>query len=344
MKEERLDEIRREAERTGRVDAKGIRAAGGPLPEANARDGYYGLPLLKKPVWSWEVPVYFFAGGAAGASAMIGVAARISGADGRLVRDARVIAAIGAGLSAPLLIADLGRPERFVNMLRVFKPQSPMSVGAWLLSAFGASAVGSVLLPQTFGDVAAIGSAAAGVGMATYTGVLLGATSIPVWSTHASTLPLHFGASATGSAISLLELRGHDDAALNLIGIASAIFETATGARVELLGNVESEPLRRGSTGTLTRIGGVLSGPVPLLLRLFGARSGKTRRLAAASTLAGSLITRFAWLAAGRASARDPRPPLQLEDGDGMRRRDAIGQRPPARKKRQNESDARGEQ
>jgi hypothetical protein len=311
--EKRLDELRREAELTGRIDAKGIRASGAPLPEASASNGYYGLPLLKQPVWTWEIPLYFAVGGAAGVAAMIGVAAQLSGADKRLVRDARWIAAIGANLSAPLLIADLGRPERFLNMLRVFKPQSPMSVGAWILAAFGAGATGAVILPGAFRDAAAIGSAVAGLGMATYTGVLLGATSIPVWSKHVAMLPLHFGASATGSAVSLLQLRGHDDRALNAIGIAAASFETMTGARIELSDDVESEPLRRGATGTLTRIGGVLSGPVPLLLRIFGGRSKKTRRLAAASTIVGSVITRLAWVAAGRASARDPRPALQVD-------------------------------
>jgi formate-dependent nitrite reductase membrane component NrfD len=309
--EKRLDELRREAELTGRVDAKGIRASGAPLPEASASNGYYGLPLLKQPVWTWEVPVYFAVGGAAGVAAMIGVAAQLSRADKSLVRDARWIAAIGATLSAPLLIADLGRPERFLNMLRVFKPQSPMSVGAWLLSAFGAGSTAAVILPGAFGDAAAIPSAVAGLGMATYTGVLLGATSIPVWSKHVALLPLHFGASATGSAISLLELRGHDDRALNAIGMVAASFETMTGARIELSDDLESEPLRHGASGTAIRIGGVLSGPVPLLLRMFGARSRKMRRLAAASTIVGSVITRLAWVAAGRASARDPRPALQ---------------------------------
>src|SRR5438270_5344811 len=99
--------------------------------------GYYGLPFLKEPVWTWEVPSYFFVGGAAGAAAVLGAAAQITGADRDLVSDARWIAAAGSALSAPLLIGDLGRPGRFLNMLRVFKLQSPMSVGAWTLTAFG---------------------------------------------------------------------------------------------------------------------------------------------------------------------------------------------------------------
>ena len=101
---------------------------------------YHGFPLLKKPVWTWEIPAYFFVGGTAGAAALIGAVAHRTGGSDALVRDARWIAAAGAALSPPLLIADLGRPERFLNMLRVFKVQSPMSVGAWTLVAFSSAA------------------------------------------------------------------------------------------------------------------------------------------------------------------------------------------------------------
>src|SRR5947209_16363355 len=129
MNESRLDQLREEARRKGRVDAPGVHPAGSPMPSAPAphqvRD-YYGLPLLKEPVWTWEVPAYFFVGGAAGAAAMIAAAAQIAGGRPDLVRDARWLAAGGAALSTPLLISDLGRPERFLNMMRVFKPQSPM--------------------------------------------------------------------------------------------------------------------------------------------------------------------------------------------------------------------------
>src|SRR5207237_1714315 len=119
IEEERLQQIRREAERRGRVDAKGVRPIASPFPQATEETGYYGLPLIKPPVWTWEVPAYFFVGGAAGAAAVVGAAARIAGADRDLVRHARWIAAAGAALSTPLLIGDLGRPKRFLNMLRV---------------------------------------------------------------------------------------------------------------------------------------------------------------------------------------------------------------------------------
>ncbi|HUP61917.1 MAG TPA: NrfD/PsrC family molybdoenzyme membrane anchor subunit [Thermoanaerobaculia bacterium] len=237
---------------------------------------YYDLPLLKPPVWTWEVPAYFFVGGAAGAVAVLGVAARIAGNDEKLVRDARWIAAIGATVSGPLLVADLGRPERFLNMLRVFKPQSPMSVGAWTLALFGASSTAALFLPgKTLRDVAATLSAASGLVMSTYTGVLIGATSIPAWNRHANTLPIHFGASALGSAVALLELRGNRSDALNALGLGAALFESLPG---------DSDALSHA-----------LSGTVPLVLRLFGKR-----KAAAVSSLLGSLITRYAWVGAGK--------------------------------------------
>src|SRR5215510_16037803 len=102
--------------------------------------GYYDLPLLKPPVWTWEIPAYFFVGGAAGAAAVVASVAKAAGASPTLVRDARWIAAAGGLVSPALLVSDLGRPERFLNMLRVFKVRSPMSVGAWTLVAFSNAA------------------------------------------------------------------------------------------------------------------------------------------------------------------------------------------------------------
>jgi len=328
--EERFEELRREALEKGRVDAPGVRAHGAPLPEPpsevaaqQSETSYHELPLLKPPVWTWEIPLYFFVGGAAGASAMLAAVARITGAEEALVRDARFIAAGGAVLSAPLLISDLGRPERFLNMLRIFKPQSPMSVGAWTLAVFGGAATASALadelsrrtrLPVTIvADGSGLLAAATGLVMCTYTGVLLGVTAIPVWSEHVTVLPMHFGASALGSAVSLLELRGHDHPALNALGIGAATFETLTAGTIDRTSKISSEPLRDGSTGRWIRTAGLLSGVVPLALRLFGGKSRRARQLAAVATLAGSVITRFAWVQAGKKSAADPRPVMEGE-------------------------------
>lgn len=270
-------------------------------------EGYYGRPALKPPVWTWEVPAYFFVGGTAGAAALIAAVGRRSGAPDSLVRDARWIAAAGGALSPPLLISDLGRPERFLNMLRVFKLRSPMSVGAWTLVAFSNTAAASAFadlarrltggrLPVTVvSDAADVLSAATGLVLSTYTGVLLGATAIPVWSRHAALLPLHFGASGLGSAVSVLELLGHRERALNLLGIGTALVETAMAVHVETSGEPATSALREGPAAGLVRAAGVLSGPVPLVLRLAGAR-----RLAALSTIAGSILTRIAWIEAGK--------------------------------------------
>src|SRR4051794_22115261 len=159
---------------------------------------YYDVPLLKAPVWTWEVPLYFFVGGAAGGAAIIGTVAEWTGTDGTLARDARWIAAAGGPLSAALLTADLGRPERFVNMLRVFKPQSAMSVGSWTLASF--SATTSAALVPRISSIAVPASAMLGAGMLTYTGVLIGATAIPVWHENVKLLPIHFAASGVAAA------------------------------------------------------------------------------------------------------------------------------------------------
>lgn len=276
---------------------------------------YYGRPALKRPVWTWEVPAYFFVGGASGAAAVIAAVAHRLGGDERLVRHARWIAAAGTIVSPPLLISDLGRPERFLNMLRVFKVQSPMSIGAWTLVAFSnASAAatfadlvddrsGGNVVARVVRDAADVASAATGLVLSTYTGVLLGATAIPVWSKNATLLPVHFGASAVGSAVSLLELLGHHDRALNRLGIGAAFAETVLAAHIETSDEPTLRDVRNGQAGTLVRAAGVLSGPVPLLLRLFAGRSAGARRLAAVSTIAGSVLTRIAWVEAGKSNA-----------------------------------------
>ncbi len=314
-RERRLEQIRREAADLGRVDRPGIQPAGSPLPPVPVEGGgYYGQPLLKAPVWTWEIPAYFFVGGAGGAAAVIGAVARAAGASEALVRDARWIAAVGGAASPPLLVSDLGRPERFLNMLRVFKVRSPMSVGAWTLVAFthasGAAAFADVArrasggrLPvKVVGDAAEVVAAATGLVLATYTGVLIGATAVPVWSQNVQLLPIHFGASALGTAVSLLELMGHRDRALNNLGIGAAATETVIGLALEGQDDPTLDPLKKGWSGRVTRLGGVLSGPLPLALRVLGRRSMAARRAAAVSTIAGSLLTRVGWLAAGRES------------------------------------------
>jgi len=327
--ERRLTALRHEAAQSGVVSGRGVSPEGAPFPQASPTTGYYGVPLLKEPQWHPEVPLYFFVGGAAGASAVIAEMASWLGNDRELVRSARWMAAGGGALSSALLIKDLGVPSRFLNMLRVFKPQSPMSMGAWTLSAFSsfsAAAAFANLMQVKLGPLipirvveqsASLLATATGLVMASYTGVLIGATVIPVWNENVGTLPQHFAASGLNSAASLLELFGHDDnRALNLLGISASCYEVVEGALLESKRHRVNEPLRKGWSGAIVRAGGVLSGPVPLALRLAYAVSGnkKLRRAAAWSSIAGSLLTRFGWVRAGQASARDHRIPLELPE------------------------------
>ena len=145
--EERLDALREEAAQTGKVLDHGIVPVGGPFPKPASGVSYHGNPVLKPPTWTWQVPLYFFVGGVAGISAVIALVAHLFGNAG-VVRAGLWIGFLGALVSAPLLIADLGRPARFLNMLRVFKWRSAMSVGAWTLTLFSFGRLGG-RLPRT---------------------------------------------------------------------------------------------------------------------------------------------------------------------------------------------------
>jgi Polysulphide reductase, NrfD len=233
-------------------------------------------------------------------------------------------------VSSALLISDLGRPSRFLGMMRVFKLQSPMSVGAWTLTVFGTCSAGAAFaemlgrrynwLPiRVVGDLSEGISALAGLPFATYTGVLIGATVIPVWNENVSTLPIHFGMSGLNSAVSILELLGHDNKALNTLGMGAAAIETFEGISIETNKKPVMDPLKRGKSGMITRLGGVLSWPIPLALRVAAAfagekRSRQIRRIAAASSITGSMLTRIAWIHAGHVSAENWRLPLEVPE------------------------------
>jgi hypothetical protein len=327
VSEARLLQLRREAETRGRVEARGVHPPGAPLPQASPETGYYGIPMLKQPQWKWEVPLYFFVGGAAGSAAVIGAMANWVGRDPLLRRNARLLAAAGGAISTGLLVADLGRPSRFLNMLRVFKKQSAMSVGAWTLAAFstfsGAAAFAELAAEafdfapiRVLGHISEAFSAALGLPFHNYTGVLIGATAIPVWNRNITSLPIHFGMSGVNSAVAILELLGHDHGALNLLGIGASAFETYEGVHLEQRTEPALDPLKHGFSGWLTRLGGVLSGPAPLGLRVAAQISGskKMRRAACWSAIAGSLLTRYGWMRAGHASAKNWRLPLEISE------------------------------
>jgi formate-dependent nitrite reductase membrane component NrfD len=264
---------------------------------------------LKAPVWTWEIPAYFFVGGAAGAAAVVAAAAATIGGDAALARHARWIAAAGALLAPLLLISDLGRPARFLHMLRVVKLRSPMSMGVWTLVVFAGAVFSSIALDVIGAAVPAAAplrtaadfvSAGTGLVLATYTGVLIGTTAIPVWSSSARTLPFHFGASAMGAAVSILELIGHRAGALNRVGMGAAAIETVVLVVLERRRDRAANPLRTGRSGALTRAGVTLTGPVALAFRLAAGSLPIARPIAAVCAIIGSLLARIGWIAAGR--------------------------------------------
>ena len=324
--EARLDALREKAARTGQVQNRGIVPVGGPFPKP-ASASYHGNPVLKPPTWTWQVPLYFFVGGLAGTSAVIALAAHLFGNAG-LIRAGLWIGFSGALISAPLLIADLGRPARFLNMLRVFKPRSAMSVGAWTLSGFacavGVAVVCHELILAGFGNdlllvlewVAEIGAALTGLILASYTSVLLGVTAIPVWSENRKLVPVVFLTGGLGSAAAVLEFLGFLVPVTQFIGIVASAVETLVEIIIELRGRYVDRPLREGVVGWLTRTGALLAGPTSLLLRIFWGHSSMARYLAAVCFVSGALISRYAWIAAGRVSSRDPQALFQIQRVD----------------------------
>lgn len=298
----------------GAVAGNGVDVAGGPIPR---QPGYYGQPVVKPPVWTWEIPIYLFIGGLAGMSAIIAAAAGIFG-HSDVARAALWLAAGGVIISPMLLIADLGRPLLFINMLRVFKPQSAMSMGVWILTFFSASvAPGWIVFElhrahafsgsadqilHVLATVFVAASAMFGMLLATYTGVLFGATAIPAWFLHRIQLPIHFGIAGLGSAVAILELLGHRIAALNMLGLFSAAAETilAIWLTIDRHGPAD-RACHHGASGWTIRLGGLFSGPASLILRFLGLIP-----MAAICFVIGALISRFGWSAAGKLSGRDP--------------------------------------
>ncbi|MDA0644670.1 NrfD/PsrC family molybdoenzyme membrane anchor subunit, partial [Nonomuraea ferruginea] len=169
------------------------------VPEAEFRS-YYGRPVIKPPIWHEpHMPTYLYLGGVSGVSSSMAVMARLTGRT-RLDRTARVAAAAGAALGAGLLSAELGRPERFLNMFRVFKLTSPMSVGSWILAAHGGLSAAALagdltgILPAA-GDAALLATAVTGPLTATYTAVLVADTAVPAWHEAYRELPFLFAGS-----------------------------------------------------------------------------------------------------------------------------------------------------
>lgn len=295
---------------------------------------YYGQPVVKEPEWTWEVPWYLFAGGLAGASSGLGLGARLTGR-AVLAQRAGLVAAAGAVASPALLIADLGRPARFINMLRVFKPTSAMNVGSWILALYGPAAAGAGLLgtvgrlPRLRGTLEKT-AAALGLPMATYTAVLVADSSIPVWHDARRDLPFLFAGSAamTAGAAATLLSPAEEAGPARRLALAGAVSELAAGELMQRRLGETGEVYEQGDTGRWETAAKACTTAGAGLLALGGGRTSGRRRVAAlagsALLLAGGLAQRWAVYRAGFASARDPKYTVKpqrerLRRGEGHR-------------------------
>jgi hypothetical protein len=281
------------------------------VPRAEFRS-YYGRPVIKEPVWKEpDVPGYLFFGGLAGASSVLAAGAQLTGRPG-LARVAKIAALGGISLSTVALINDLGRPARFINMLRVFKVSSPMSVGSWILSAYGPAAGVAALSDITgilppIGSAATAGAAVLGPAVTTYTAVLLCDTAVPAWHEAHREMPYVFAgsaASAAGGFGLLAAPPGQAEPARRLAIVGGAVELTAKKLLEQRLGG-QGEPYQNGRAGKLLRAAEILT-----VCGLAGAALSRRSRvlsaLSGATLLAASAATRFGIFEAGRTSARHP--------------------------------------
>ena len=292
------------------------------VPEV-AFDSYYGRAVIKPAPWDYRIPTYLYTGGLAAGSALIAAGAEMTGRT-QMQRNSRLVALGALGVSTAALVSDLGRPERFLNMLRVLKLTSPMSIGTWILGAFGAftgvgaaSEVAKVMIDtdKRFGRFLPVIDRAASIGagffaapLAAYTAVLLSNTATPTWHGVYKELPFVFVGSGTAAAAgaamittSPLEAAPARRMALFGAGLELGGYEVMT-RNAGLIG----EPLRQGKAGKLLKAAKTLTVVGSALTVL--SRKRRVPAVAAGLALnASSALLRFGVFYAGIESAKDPK-------------------------------------
>lgn len=307
----------RDGSRRGR--GKRERGEKAMVPDAEFTS-YYGRPVLKAAPWGNDIPAYLFLGGVAGGSALLGAGADLAGLT-HLRRTARLGSLGAITISFGALVHDLGRPERFVNMLRVAKPTSPMSVGTWILSAFspaiGVAAVSefSGLLPRpldrvvaVLGRPAGLAAALAGPAVASYTAVLLADTATPAWHEGYRQLPFVFvgSASVASGGWALLTAPWAETGPARRLAVAGAALELTSETLMEKRMGLPAETLHAGQPGKMIKAAKVCT-VVGAAAAAYSGRSPVAAKLAGVALLAASALTRFGIFEAGQASTRDPK-------------------------------------
>ncbi|MFL6717238.1 MAG: NrfD/PsrC family molybdoenzyme membrane anchor subunit [Burkholderiaceae bacterium] len=317
--------MRAEAMQTGRPPAAAVERYDGP--------SYYGQPAVKASNYGALVWSYTFIAGLSGAAQIIASVADLGGrsAHARMIRNGRYIAVAGAAAGAALLVADLHTPQRWYNMLRIFRPTSPMSIGTGILSGFagfsGLAALAQFFSrpgrrwPRRLARVAQVPAALTGAGMTFYTGALLAATSTPLWAAAPRLLSARFASSAMATAAAALSLAENQfgTSALDRLtalsaaaGSALSAAADANQARQGLAGASDMDAGTAGEDALARHLGHTLPLACYCLGMLLPARRQRLSRVAALGVLAGGLLMRAAIFRAGNQSAREPRAYLGL--------------------------------
>lgn len=274
--------------------------------------GYYGRPMIKPPEWTDLIPTYFFTGGMAGASASLAFAERLA-KNHTLARTMLFGAMAGTVVSGFCLIADLRRPARFMNMLRVFKPTSPMSIGVYVFSAFGGSVTIATLCEVT-GVLRPIGrifegiAALLGPAMSCYTAVLIGDTVVPAWHYGRNAMPALFAATSASTAAGWgLAFTPPLDAgsARRLAVLGGGAVPVALARLHHELGPRQNEAYETGEAAMFSKAAKVLNVSGAAIAAL-GGKNAALAKVAGALLLAGGLAERFGVFRAGCISAKDP--------------------------------------
>ena len=292
------------------------------VPDASFTS-YYGRPVLKPSPWEADIPAYLFLGGMAAGSSLLAAGADLAGLS-TLRRAGRLAAMVGISGSFVALVHDLGRPVRFVNMLRVAKRTSPMSVGTWILTLYGplAAAAGAAelrgLLPRRLSWVtsllglaarpAGLGAAIAAPAIASYTAVLLADTATPAWHDARRELPFVFvgSAAAASGGMGMIAAALADAGPARRLAVGGAALDLIAGYRLESAVGIAAETLHTGTAGRLMTASKILTAAGGLGAIVTG-RSRVLSAISGAALLAGSACTRFGIFEAGQESARDPK-------------------------------------
>ncbi|HJE57558.1 MAG TPA: polysulfide reductase NrfD [Nocardiopsis listeri] len=282
------------------------------VPDADFRS-YHGRPVLNQIVWqARDVGGYLFLGGLAGASSVLAAGAEYTGRPD-LARSLKYTALVAICGSTAALIHDLGRPERFLNMLRVFKPTSPMSMGSWILMGYGPLAGVAAVTAATgwfprIGRAATAGAALTGPLVATYTAPLICDTAVPAWHEGYREMPFVFVSSAASAAggMGLIVAPTAQSGPARRVAVGGALVEVAMSTYMERRMGMVGEPYEQGRAGKLTRTAKALTlaGAVGAAL---GRRSRAVSAISGAALLAGSALTRLGVFEAGVQSAADPK-------------------------------------